>query len=526
MGSFSWRGSASDGEAAAAFLRDRVGLYVRSLFGFFLLFAILGLIKAAVFFASPELVQELGQSTGDVIRSALLTVTLTLGLGAECWMLRRAEGTRFLELYEWGGTFLGSLLVIQLVRFLPAQAPGSVVALPITLILVLRAGIVPSLPRSTAVLGVVVSLAMAGFVYATSRDSSDAFHRLDWVLTLAWGLCFAAATALVSHVIFGLREEVREARRLGNYTLAEKLGEGAMGVVYLAHHARLKRPTAIKVLPAEKVGSQNIGRFEREVHQLSRLYHPNTVAIFDYGRTPDGVFYYAMEYLDGLDLEELVERDGPQSPGRTIHILAQVAHALSEAHREGIIHRDIKPANVVLCHRGGVADLAKVVDFGLVKDLTGGSPALSHGDVVTGTPLFLAPESMTHPDEIDGRTDLYALGAVGYFLLTGEYVFDGATLVEVCSHHLHTLPEPPSHRRPDVPADLEAVILRCLEKSPDDRFETAALLREALLACEAASDWNDRRAERWWREQRDALSPLRSLPPATPVELEAQATAV
>jgi eukaryotic-like serine/threonine-protein kinase len=282
-----------------------------------------------------------------------------------------------------------------------------------------------------------------------------------------------------------------------------------MGEVYLAHHALLKRPTAIKLLPPERLGERAIARFEREVRELSRLCHPNTVAIYDFGRTPEGIFYYAMEYLEGLDLEELMELDGPQPPGRVIHVLAQVAHALAEAHREGLIHRDVKPANVVLCERGGVADLAKVIDFGLVKDIQTGSPALSTGDVLTGTPLFMAPEAITHPDEVDGRTDLYALGAVGYYLLTGQHVFDGATLVEVCSKHLHTRPMPPSQHR-EVPTDLEAVILRCLEKRPDDRHSDASVLRRALLACRAADSWGDVEAEQWWVQNRGRVSELRA----------------
>jgi serine/threonine-protein kinase len=253
-----------------------------------------------------------------------------------------------------------------------------------------------------------------------------------------------------------------------------------------------------------------VARFEREVQQTALLNHPNVVAIYDYGRTPDNIFYYAMEYLDGVNLERLVEMDGPQPPGRVIYILSQVAHALAEAHDRGLIHRDIKPANIVLCNRGGAADMAKVVDFGLVKDLQSPEPSLSVAEVITGTPLYMAPETISSPESVDARVDIYALGAVGYFLLTGATVFEGKTTVEVCSHHLLTVPIPPSARgASEVAADMESVILRCLEKEPVDRYQDAASLRAALLSCRAASSWALEQASAWWTEHGEAVGRLR-----------------
>jgi len=308
---------------------------------------------------------------------------------------------------------------------------------------------------------------------------------------------------LASQVIYGLREQVREARRLGQYTLEQKLGEGGMGVVYRARHAMLRRPTAIKLLPPEKAGAAALERFEREVQLTARLSHPNTVAVFDYGRTPDGVFYYAMEYLDGADLHTLVREDGPQPPARVVHVLRQVASALAEAHGIGLIHRDVKPENIILCERGGIPDVAKVVDFGLVRDLEHAS-SLSRAEVVQGTPLYLSPEAIRAPEQVDGRSDLYALAAVGYFMLCGQHVFTGATLVEVCAHHLHTQPAAPSERvgRP-LPAALEALLLECLDKNPARRPASASVLVARLASLAQDHPWSDADARAWWDRWRE-----------------------
>lgn len=280
-------------------------------------------------------------------------------------------------------------------------------------------------------------------------------------------------------------------------TLILVLREGGLGEVYLARHALLKRPTAVKLLFRDKVGERAVARFEQEVRQLSRLCHPNTVAIFDYGRRPDDVFFYAMEYLEGINLKQLVDRAGPQAPARVIHIAAQAAYALAEAHDAGLVHRDVKPANIVLSRRGEVPDLAKVVDFGLVKDVHSPSLDLSSDDVIAGTPLFMAPECVLQPASVDARTDLYALGAVVYYLLSGRFVFEGSSLVEVFGQHIHSPPTPLS-LLVDVPADLERVVLRCLEKRPEDRFSDARALRGALLGCACSGAWTDADAHAWW----------------------------
>lgn len=286
-----------------------------------------------------------------------------------------------------------------------------------------------------------------------------------------------------------------------------------MGVVYRASHAMLRRPTAIKLLLPERAGKEALARFEREVQRTAMLSHPNTVTVFDYGRTTDGVFYYAMELLEGGSLDELVELDGPQPEERVIHLLEQAAASLAEAHGAGLIHRDIKPGNLLVVERAGIADLVKVVDFGLVKDVsapgagTAPQPAtLTLADAITGTPLYLAPEMLSAPEQVDGRADLYALGAVGYWLLTGTHLFSARSVVEVCAHHLHSPPEPPSARLgAPVSPDLEALLLACLAKRPEHRPASAEALRERLRGCARAGAWTQARAAAWWAEHRHQL---------------------
>lgn len=279
-----------------------------------------------------------------------------------------------------------------------------------------------------------------------------------------------------------------------------------MGVVYKASHALLGRPAAIKLLPPERAGAEDVKRFEREVKVTSRLTHPNTIAIYDFGRTREGSFYYAMEYVDGLDLQTLVERDGPQDPARVAHLLAQLAGALVEAHAAGLVHRDIKPANAMVCERGGALDVLKVLDFGLVKTSASGSDVTeSAARHVVGTPLYLSPEAVVAPESVDARSDLYALGAVGYFLLTGEPPFSGRNVVEVCAQHLSSAPVPPSARRAGIPRELDQLILDCLAKAPDARPANAAALRASLLGL--AAKWTEERAARWWAERGEKQAP-------------------
>ncbi len=305
---------------------------------------------------------------------------------------------------------------------------------------------------------------------------------------VAFMLLFQAAALAVygAYRIESARQEVAEARRLGQYVLRERLGGGGMGEVYLADHVLLRRPCAIKLIRPERAGDPAMmQRFEREVRATATLTHPNTVQVFDYGHTPDGTFYYVMEHLPGLTLAELVKRDGPLLPARAVHFLRQLCGALGEAHACGLIHRDIKPGNVIVCERGKVPDVAKLLDFGLVQTATEADDKLTQVGSVMGTPAYLAPEQAAG-EAIDGRTDIYALGALAYFLLTGQPPFAGKTAVKLFAAHLHETPEPPSRLRPDIPPDLEAIVLQCLAKKPDERFANVQELDAALAGVPTA----------------------------------------
>ncbi|MBI1833058.1 MAG: serine/threonine protein kinase, partial [Planctomycetes bacterium] len=250
-------------------------------------------------------------------------------------------------------------------------------------------------------------------------------------------------------------------------------------------------------------------RFEREVQAMATLTHPNTVEIYDYGHTADGTFYYVMEYLPGLSLQELVDHHGPLTPGRAIHFLRQICGALKEAHSIGLIHRDIKPSNVIACQRGGVHDVAKLLDFGLVQDIGGfaaGSEKLTGVGAIVGSPNYLSPEQATGKRPIDARTDIYSLGAVAYFLVTGQPPFRRDSAMELIAAHMKDPVQPPRELRPELPIDLDEVILMCLRKNPDERFSDMEAVDLALAACESAQDWNADRAREWWRGKNVAVA--------------------
>jgi eukaryotic-like serine/threonine-protein kinase len=368
-------------------------------------------------------------------------------------------------------------------------------------LLLLRAALVPSHPLRTAVLGIISSLVLsAGTTVAHLRLGIPSARAVPFLDTLVWSGISVIVSTACSAVIYGLRREVLDAVRLGQYTLEQKLGQGGMGTVFRARHALLRRPTAIKILSPERVSAAALERFEREVQLTALLSHPNVVSVYDFGRSEEGTFYYAMEFLDGVTLQNLVDSDGPQPASRVSWLLRQAAEALEEAHAVQLIHRDVKPANMIVTQRAAEADVLKLVDFGLVKELERGeASSLSGAHDIQGTPLYMAPEAILDPRNVSPRADLYALGAVGYFLLTGAPVFDGETAVEVLSKHIHAQPVPPSERVAGIPKKLEALLLRCLEKDPAQRFANARELLGALLECDDVPTWTPADAAAWWQ---------------------------
>jgi serine/threonine-protein kinase len=311
-----------------------------------------------------------------------------------------------------------------------------------------------------------------------------------------------------THLIHSLRIEAHEARRMGQYTLGERLGTGGMGEVYLAEHRLMKRPCALKLIRPERARDvRALARFEREVRAMARLSHWNTVEVYDYGRAEDGTFYYVMEYLRGPSLNELVRRHGPLPPGRVIYLLRQACDALAEAHVAGLVHRDLKPANIIVAECGGRFDVVKLLDFGLVTPLAEEPPPdveTTLDGIVTGSPLYMSPEQATGDRRPDGRSDLYSLGAVGYFLLTGKPPFEGPTAMSVMMAHARDPVIPPSKLRADAPRDLEAILLHCMAKEPADRYADADSLNRAFSRCQHANAWDTQKAALWWKELRKA----------------------
>lgn len=365
--------------------------------------------------------------------------------------------------------------------------------------------------RGVRVVGAWTWLDNRGFGVASEVDYDEAYQPLLKLQRLFYLVLVLLALAIggvlfYSRINWILRGRIQQANRqlqqLGQYTLEQKLGEGGMGQVYRARHALLRRPTALKLLRPERNRTIDTMRFEREVQLTSMLTHPNTIAVYDYGRTPDGIFYYVMEYVNGLSLRGIVERTGRLPPGRVVHLLQQVCGSLGEAHRHGLVHRDIKPANIMVCERGGVFDVVKVLDFGLVRDLQKREgTTLTQPDAVAGTPQYLSPEALRSSDEVDARSDLYCLGCVAWFLLTGRDMVRRDGNIGWVDQILNEAPPPPSSAIPGViPADLEEIVMACLQKSPADRPQSAAELAQALAACACANDWTQVHARHWWQQ--------------------------
>lgn len=353
----------------------------------------------------------------------------------------------------------------------------------------------------TMAAGPIIVLAMVLHYQFEVNSTADHMASSQNVVSNALFLIMGAALATFSaHVLKGMRVQLHDARQLGQYRLLNKLGEGGMGAVYLAEHQLLKRPCALKLINTDlEDNSIALARFEREVTSAAMLSHPNTIEIFDYGRADDGTFYYVMEYLPGLSVSDLVRQAGPLPPGRAVYIMVQACGSLAEAHLLGLVHRDLKPANILIAILGGECDVAKVLDFGLVKvENPSDGMHLTAEYTVSGTPSFMSPEQARGEQQIDGRADIYALGAILYFLLTGKPPFERDSPMSLMIAHAGEPVVPPSQLRPEIPADLEAVVMRCLAKAPADRFQDAREMAAALTACACAHDWDQTRARQWW----------------------------
>ncbi len=348
-------------------------------------------------------------------------------------------------------------------------------------------------------------------------------RRFLWTL-FGFLLVTTISTVFYRWYIYRLKQSAKRSdldrKRLGPYELEGKVGEGGMGVVYRARHALLRRPTAIKILPPEKSSRTAIERFEREVQFTSQLKHPNTISIYDYGRTENGLFYYAMELLDGLNLEQLVRRQGPLSDGRVIHILQQVCESLAEAHSLGLVHRDIKPENIMICDRGGAFDTVKVLDFGMVRDRASGQ--LDSNDLVSGTPTYMAPECFKSPSKIDSRVDVFAVGAVGFYLLTGKPLLSVNDFNELLRLHETDIRIMAMRRLNKAQGDacswrLRALVAQCVAANRDQRIESVDELFDMLDKCEPQITWDKAAANAWWKNAIDLDRTATELPTRTDV---------
>jgi tRNA A-37 threonylcarbamoyl transferase component Bud32 len=361
--------------------------------------------------------------------------------------------------------------------------------------------------RAAAVLGImgIMPVGIMAYLYSTLPVFGQLAAALPYEGFISGQILIMAIVVMVAivgvHTIGTLRREAFAAKQLGQYRLKKLLGSGGMGEVYLAEHQMMKRPCAVKLIRPEKAGDPRmLARFEREVRATAKLSHWNSIDIYDYGRTADGTFYYVMEYLPGHNIGEVVDGYGVIPAGRAVYLLDQVCAALAEAHGMGLVHRDIKPANIFCAYRGGVFDVVKLLDFGLAKPTmdTSGETDLTMAGTVTGSPLFMSPEQASGDDAIDARSDIYSLGAVMYYMLTGQPPFTADNPLKVMIAHASQEVIPPRKINPEIPAEFEEIVVRCLEKDPEHRFQSVTELRNSLRDLVLDDAWTSDRAAKWW----------------------------
>lgn len=466
----------------------------------------------------------LGAEGARLIRTADLMVaaSIAVSLGL-CYFARRAEQDphRLMDIgliYMVGISFsIGSLL--HWVP-LPHSWPITPLITWIGPIMLTFAAILPNTTVKTVSAGLLaVSMTPLSMILAKSRGHWDYGAESNVLLMHYPDFLLVPAAVVISKVVRGLGLQVASAREMGSYRLGERIGLGAMGEVYQATHRMFARPAAIKLIRADVVAPGDtdaallaVKRFRREAEAAAQLRNPHTVALYDFGVTSDQTLYFVMELLDGMDLQSIVREYGPMPANRVIYILRQVCDSLEEAHASGLVHRDIKPANIHLGRVGLKHDFVKVLDFGLVKSLDGDGAleSLATQDGLTpGTPAYMSPEAV-RGDALDGRADIYALGCVGYYLLTGKLVFEAASGLKMIAQHLQDTPTPPSRRlNAAVPAALDELILRCLEKKPEDRPAGAASVGRTLKAM-AIDPWTQAEAMAWWQQHGPAASRARA----------------
>jgi serine/threonine-protein kinase len=474
----------------------------------------------ASFFVWHTLRIDFSTWTGVAVYVDHLLCTLVLGaigfsLCNRCRLTTRQ--LRWVELVTFGLPLLFFIL-LQHQKFVQfADTMGVVPELNATWLLMIftYALFIPNTwQRAAIVLGVMAAAPFLGALATAWLDgriaaivAADPRELVEMVLCLALA---AVVGVLGVHTINSLRSEAFRAKQLGQYKLKRLIGSGGMGDVYLAEHLLMKRPCAIKVIRPEKAGDPKVlARFEREVQSTARLSHWNSVDIFDYGRADDGTFYYVMEFLPGMNLAELVRRYGPMPTPRALKLVRQACDALQEAHDLGLVHRDIKPANIFAAVRGGLFDVAKILDFGLAKPLADLAAAqLTQEGTITGSPLFMSPEQAVGDREPDARSDIYSLGAVLYYLVTGRPPFEDENPMKVLIAHASEAPPSPSQLG-EVPDDVELVIMACLQKSPDDRYQSAAELAAAIEECDDYGHWTRDDARQWWLANETQQAELR-----------------
>ncbi len=399
-----------------------------------------------------------------------------------------------------------ALLVAIVQQWQPDPVPGRLTWIPV--VILAYPAIAPNTPGKILLAGALAaSMDPLGVLIAQLRGVPFSKDTVGLALSFAPNYLFALIAVVPSKIILGLGRQARRAQELGSYRLGEQIGKGGMGAVFRAEHRLLARQAAIKLIRPEVLGARDtdaqrvlLARFRREAQTAAQLRSPHTIELYDFGSTENGSFYYVMELLDGMDLDTLVDRFGPVPPERAVHLIRQACLSLAEAHEAGLVHRDIKPSNLVTTRMGVQLDFLKILDFGLVKGHDRSEQTmLTQPHMTTGTPAFMAPElAMAEPD-LDGRADLYALGCVLYWLLTGQLVFPGDNPVKMMHQHVSDPPVPPSQRSElTIPAELDALVLRCLAKKPADRPATAMELSRLLEAVPLEGLWTDERIRRWW----------------------------